>query len=74
MPSVPAPVPPFPRAQIHCPNARCGRVMGETDGQRLYLVSCTVNRLVTLHCIEPNCRGRHVWRPSPTESGDCSPS
>jgi hypothetical protein len=56
-------VPTAERAEVRCPRDGCRRVMGETDGSRLYLVTCTVTRLVTLYCLEPGCDGKWTWTP-----------
>jgi hypothetical protein len=37
--------------------------MAETDGSRLYLVTCVMTRTATLYCVAPNCDGLYYWYP-----------
>ena len=48
-----------PRTPLCCP--RCGRVIAETDGPRLYVGGCFMIKVVTICCQQ--CGGRVVWQP-----------
>lgn len=56
-------------SDVRCPIPACRALMGTTDGQRLYLGTCSIERLVTLHCTRQGCGGHRVWRPASQRNG-----